>query len=159
MIKARYIVAAVILFFAWRGSALRWEWPPAPIEKIVAPQPDKAMLEWAAPVRDYLPKMTPHDRRYLAHFYDALAFVLLRDGDREKPIITDTDKFEAFHGGSLRLAVDRKDVGKYGDLGAAIDQVFLSAVGPETAPLDKEKRARLVAACGVLAWAFTINGE
>jgi hypothetical protein len=157
---ARYIVAAVLLFFAWKGSVTNWRWPPAPLTTIRAPQPAPEFLALAEPIREYLPKMTPGDRQYLAHFYDAMAFIILRDGDREQPIITDTDKFEAFHGGSLRLAVDRKDVGKYGDLGKAIDKVFATAMGTDdVVPLDKDARAKIVTACGVLSWTFTINGD
>jgi hypothetical protein len=88
-----------------------------------------------------------------------MAFVLLRDGDRPEPIISDTDKFVAFHAGSLQLAIDRKDVGKYDGLGAAIDEAFVGAVGADAVKVDAAVRARLVAASGVLSWTFSIHGE
>lgn len=155
----RYVVAAVLLVFAWKGSELSVSWPPAAVESIKAPKPPVEVLQLAAPVKAFLPKMTPADRSYLAHFYDAMAFVILRDGDREEPIIADTDRFVAFHGGSLRLAIDKQDVGKYGDLGSAIDQSFVNAIGADPQRLDADVRRKLVAACGALSWTFTIHGE
>lgn len=159
MKEARWIVAAVILFFAWRGAALNLQWPQPDAPAVRIPQPSAENLAWAEPVRKILPRMSPADRRYLAHFYDATAFVLLRDADRDRPIISDTTKFEAFHAGSLDLAIDRKDVGKYDGLGAAIDEVYLAAAGANVQDVTPEVRAKLVAASGVLAWTFTIHGE
>ena len=156
---ARYAVAAILVAFAWKGSELSISWPPAMAPAIKAPQPAPELLAWSIPLKEYLPKITPKDRQYLAHFYDAMAFVILRDGDRSDPIVSDTDKFAAFHAGSLRLAVDKSDVGKYGELGAAIDEVFVKAVGADVQKVDDKVRGRLVAACGVLSWAFTIHGE
>jgi len=155
----RYIVAAVLLLFAWKGAELKVEWPQPPATVIRAPQPPAERMEWAKPVIEVLPKMTPKDRQYLAHFYDAMAFVLMRDADRGTPIVSTTTKFETFHGGSLRLAVDKKDVGKYPGLGEAIDQVFIAANGPDEVAVSDEVRAKLVAACGVLSWTFSIHGE
>ncbi len=157
--SVRLVVATVLLLFAWKGAEVSFPWPPAPATDIAGPQPSPEVLALAAPVREYLPKMLPKDRVYLAHFYEAVAFVLLRDGDRDEPIIADTDKFVAFHGGSLRLAVDKSDVGKYGDLGSAIDQVFVSAVGADPQKIDAAVREKLVAACGSLSWTFKIHGE
>jgi hypothetical protein len=157
--SVRYIVAAVLLLFAWKGAELKFEWPQPPATKVRAPQPPAERMEWAKPVVEVLPRMTPKDRQYLANFYDAVAFILLRDGDRDTPIVSDTTKFEAFHGGSLRLAIDRKDVGKYPGLGEAIDQVFAAANGPDEVAVSEEVRAKLVAACGVLSWTFSIHGE
>jgi len=155
----RYIVAAVLLLFAWKGAELKVEWPQPPATVIRAPQPPAERMEWAKPVIEVLPKMTPKDRQYLAHFYDAMAFVLMRDADRGTPIVSTTTKLETFHGGSLRLAVDKKDVGKYPGLGEAIDQVFIAANGPDEVAVSDEVRAKLVAACGVLSWTFSIHGE
>lgn len=157
--KVRLIVGVVLLIFAWRGSSLDLRWPPQDVVDIKAPKPDAVIMDWAKPVAAILPKMTPADRNYLAHFYDALAFILIRDGDREQPIVADTEKFAVFHGGSLRLAVDRKDVGKYPGLGEAIDQTFVNANGADIVNVDADVRARLVAACGALSWAFKIHGE
>ncbi len=152
-------VAAVLLVFAWRGSELNVQWPPVPVSAIKVPRPEPELMKLAADVGKILPKMTPTDRRYLAHFYDAMAFVLLRDGDREKPIISDTDKFSAFHGGSLRLAIDKSDVGKYDGLGEAIDMTFIKANGADVLKVDEKVRRNLVVACGVLSWTFSIHGE
>lgn len=155
----RLVVAGVLLVFAWKGNEVTIPWPNPPAVTVTTPQPSPEILAMAAPVKEYLPKMTPKDRIYLGHFYDAVAHVLLRDGERDVPIVTDTKKFEAFHGGSLRLAVNKSDVGKYGDLGVAIDKVFLDAVGADEKSVDDDVRAKLVAACGALSWAFSIHGE
>lgn len=152
-------VAAVLLVFAWKGSELTVPWPPAPLSEARVPKPDPKLLVIAEGVGKILPRMTPKDRKYLANFYDAMAFVLLRDGDRSDPIISDTDKFVTFHAGSLQLAIDRKDVGKYDGLGAAIDEAFVGAVGADAVKVDAAVRARLVAASGVLSWTFSIHGE
>lgn len=152
-------VAAVLLVFAWRGSELNVQWPPAPVAGINTPKPNPELMGLAADVAKILPKMTPTDRRYLAHFYDAMGFVLLRDAERDQPIISDTEKFSAFHGGSLRLAIDRKDVGKYDGLGEAIDLTFVKANGADVLKVDEKVRRNLVVACGVLSWTFSIHGE
>lgn len=158
-IQPRHIVAAALLFFAWKGSEIDLRWPPAGIRPIVAARPDDALLPWVADLKPMLPKMLPKDREYLAAFYDAMAFVLLQDGDREKPIVSDTEKFAAFHAGSLQLAIKKANVGKYPGLDAAIDSAFFKAAGAESAPIDKDKRIKLAAACGVLSWAFHVNHE
>lgn len=157
--KPRYLVAAMLLFFAWKGAVLEMEWPPIPAATARTPAPSAENLKWAVSLRPIVTKITPRDRAYLANFYEATAFVLLRDADRAPPIIKDTNSFEAFHAGSLDLAIDRKDVGKYDGLGAAIDEVFIAANGADIKSLDADVRAKLVAACGVLSWTFTIHGE
>lgn len=123
------------------------------------PRPSAAMLAWAEPLRPILPAMTPKDRAFLSSLYDAMGFVMARDGARDQAIISTTDKFAEFHAGTLRLAVDRQDVGKYPGLGEAIDQSFIGAIGVDPKGLDAETRARVVAACGVLSWVFAIHGE
>ena len=114
---------------------------------------------WAEPLREILPKMTPKDRKYVSNFYSAVAFILLRDSDRDTPIISDTTKFEAFQAGSLRLAIARGDVGKYEGLGEAIDLVYIAANGADPKPVDDAVRSKLVAASGVLSWVMKIHGE
>ena len=158
-IEWRYIVAVVLLVFAWKGSALDLNWPPAPHTTITVPKPEPELLAWAEPLRPILPKMLLKDRQYLASFYDAMAFVLLRDAGRDKPIVGSTDSFASFHAGSLQMAIDKAAVGKYPGLGAAIDQTFINAIGADIRPLDKDTRTRLTAACGVLAWAFKVGGD
>lgn len=150
---------ALLLFFAWKGSVLDLQWPPATQVERDIPKPGPEVLKYAEPLRAVLPRMTHADRLFLSNFYDATAFILFRDSTRDKPLITDTEKFAAFHAGSLQLAVDRKDVGKYDGLGAAIDQVFVNAIGQEVRQITPEVRDRLVGACGVLAWSFDIHGD
>lgn len=155
----RHIVAVVLLVFAWKGSALDLKWPPAPHTTIKVPRPDAEILAWAEPLRPILPKMLVKDREYLANFYDAMEFVLLRDAGRDKPIVVSTDSFASFQAGSLQMAIDKEAVGKYPGLGAAIDQTFVNAIGADIRPLDKDTRTRLTAACGVLACTFKVGSD
>lgn len=155
----RLVVAAVILVFAWRGSILDVSWPPSPAEVIDGPAPDKRLLAWAEPLRPIVGRMLPSDREYLANFYDAMSFVILRDGKRDDPIVSTTEKFATFHAGSLRLAIDKENVGKYPGLAAAIDEVFMKAGGPEVKSIDTDTRDALVAACQVLSWTFSIHRD
>lgn len=153
----RAAVAVILLLFAWKGSVLPLEWPQ--LSPLKTPAPPENVRSLAMPLKGYLPKMTPADRQYLSHFYDAMALVVGRDGARSEPILTTTEKFQTFHAGSLQLAIDKGSVGKYGNLGGAIDEVFLSFNGPEILDIDAAVRDRLVTACRTLAWAFAINGE
>jgi hypothetical protein len=152
-------VAVVLLLFAWRGSSISVPWPPASTPAVVIPRPDESILTWASPLRAVLPKMLPADREYLSSFYDALSFVLLRDGSRDQPIIATTSQFVAFHAGSLQLAIDRKNVGKYPGLAEAIDLTFVNALGADVRALSPEDRTKLTAACSVLAYAFKVGGD
>jgi len=160
-IEARHIVAVVLLAFAWRGNELKMQWPtlPKPAAAAAAAKPTAEQLAWAGELKAILPKMLPADRQYLSSFYDATAFIVTQDGARSTPIIGDTDKFTVFHAGSLQLAIEKKNVGKYPGLDKAIDSVFLNASGADVAAIDADKRAKLIAACNVLAWAFRVNGN
>lgn len=158
-IEVRHIVAVVLLAFAWKGSALEVAWPPAPAVSIDTPKPEPVLLAWAEPLRPIVSKMLPKDRQYLANFYDAMAFVLLRDSKRDEPIVSTVGKFADFHAGSLQMAIDRSEVGKYPGLGEAIDEVFVKAIGAEDSRLDGDRRTKLTAACGVLSWVFQIHRD
>lgn len=158
-IPVRYIVAVVLLLFAWKGSELSTPWPPAPATSVDTPKPAPELLELAKPLKPILPRMLPKDRVYLASLYDALAYVILRDADREKPIVSSTEAFANFHAGTLRLAIDKAKVGQYPGLAEAIDQVFVAALGADVRELDKAGRERLIAACGVLSWSFGIGRD
>lgn len=153
----RYAVAAIVLVFAWKDAITAVGWLPKSAPAVAAPAAELRAL--ASPLRDVLPRMTPKDRAYLASFYEAVSEILANDGERDSPIISDTEKFAAFHAGSLRLAVKRADVGKYSGLGEAIDLVFAEAAGAEVQPLSPAVRNKLVAACGVLSWAFKIGRD
>jgi len=155
-------VAAVILLFAWRGGNLSMKWPQMPLPAVavaVAEKPTAEQLAWAADLKAILPKMLPSDRQYLAAFYDATAFVLKQDGERSTPIIGDTDKFTVFHAGSLQLAIQKKNVGKYPGLDKAIDAVFLNAAGADVKAIDKATRDKLTAACNVLTYVFKVGTD
>lgn len=154
----RCAVAAAILAFAWKDSVLTIRWPPAGIA-VEAPKPDAELIAIGAPVAKIVAGMLPADRQHLSAFYDAMAFVLLRDGERREPIISDTDKFTAFHSGSLNLAIEKKNVGKYPGLDRAIDMTFVTAVGADQSAIDEDKRNRMIATCGVLSWIFGIHHE
>ena len=158
-IEWRHVVAVVLLVFCWKGSTINMDWPPAPHAVITAPKPDAALLKWAEPLRPILPAMLPKDRQYLANFYDALAFILLRDASRSDPILGSTDSFAAFHAGSLKSAIDKASVGKYPGLGEAIDQTFINAIGADVRAIDADTRTKLTAASGVLSWALSVHGD
>jgi hypothetical protein len=158
----RLAVAVVILVFAWKGSVLDIQWPPPSTPAVVdnpVPVPDPALRAWAEPLRPILPKMLAGDRQYLSSLYDAMTFVVLRDGQRDDPIISTTQKFADFHSGSLRLAIDKAKVGQYPGLDRAIDQVFVSAAGADMKAIDADTRTKLSAACQVLSWAFSIKRD
>jgi hypothetical protein len=158
--KWRFVVAAVLLVFAWKGSALKIEWPPAGGGTTVTiPKPDGVILEWAEPLKPILPTMLVKDREYLANFYDALSFVLIRDAGRESPIVKTTGDFVVFHAGSLQLAIDKAAVGKYPGLGEAIDETFINALGADQRALSADDRTRLTAACTVLAYALKVGND
>jgi hypothetical protein len=158
-IPMRYIVAALLLVFAWKGSELTALWPPAPLKAIDTPQPSQELLKLAEPLKPILPRMLPKDRQYLATLYDAMAYVLIRDGGREKPIVGSNDQFAAFHAGTLKLAIDKAAVGKYPGLAEAIDNVFVNAIGADVRELSTEDRRGLIAACGVLSWSFGMGRD
>ena len=155
----RYVVAALLLVFAWKGSSLTIPWPPAPATNVVIPKPDNVLLEWVEPLKPILPKMLVKDREYLASFYDAMTFILIRDGGRSKPIVDTTDKFVVFHAGSLQMAIDKANVGKYPGLGEAIDQTIVNAIGADVRALSPEDRTKLTAACSVLAYVFKVGND
>lgn len=156
---ARYALVVILLFFSWKGVTLDLSWPPHDESAVSTPRPGQEYLDWARPVQPIAGRMLPKDRLYLSSFYEAMAFILLRDFDRDKPIVATTDNFIAFHSGSLRLAIDKASVGKYPGLAEAIDQTFMAAIGPDQKTLDKSMQERLVAACGALSWVMGIHGD
>jgi len=158
-IPLRFIVAAVLLLFAWKDSILTAMWPPAPMAEIDTPRPSPEVLQLAAPLKPLLPRMLPKDRQYLATLYDAMAYVLIRDGERSKAIIGTNEQFAAFHAGTLNLAIDKSSVGKYPGLAEAIDEVFAAFAGSDVKDLDADSRRRLVAACGVISWSFGVGRD
>lgn len=157
--NARYVVAAVLIYFAWNGVKFDMTWPPKGEADTTIVSPPESQLAWAEPLKAILPKMLPADREYLSAFYDALGFVVFQDGSRSTPAITTSDQFVQLHAGSLNLAIQKKNVGKYPGLAQAIDQTFLAACGPESVSLTKESRMTLVSACNTLAWVFRIHHE
>jgi len=156
---ARWIAVVVLLFFSWKGVDLDLPWPPGQAHEVDTPRPSKEALEWSAPVRAIAGKMLPTDRVYLSSLYEAMAFILLRDFDRDQPVVKTTDDFIAFHSGTLRLAIDKENVGKYSGLAEAIDETFVRALGADQRPLDGELRPRLIAACGSLAWTLRVGRD
>jgi hypothetical protein len=157
--NARYVVAAILVYFAWNGVRFDMEWPPKGETSQTIAVPSESQLAWAEPLKAILPKMLAADREYLSAFYDALGFVVFQDGSRSSPAITSSDQFVQLHAGSLNLAIEKRNVGKYPGLDRAIDQVFLAACGAESVSLTKESRMTLVSACNTLAWAFRIHHE
>lgn len=154
-------MAGMLLLFAWKGSTLDLSWPLDALQHSVAPEPTAEMKAWAADAKALTPKMLPTDRVYLSNLYDAMAFVLLRDLNRgDKAIIKTTDGFEAFHAGTLKLAIDKAKVGAYPGLDKAIDKVFFEALGSQEPRVlsDGDKR-KLIAGCGALSYTFAVGRD
>lgn len=156
---ARYALVVVLLFFSWKGVSLDLKWPLEGASSELSVKPDGKSLEWAAQVRPIAAKMLPSDRLYLANLYDAMKFILERDFVRDDPIVSTTDDFVNFHTSSLRLAIEKKNVGKYPGLAEAIDRTFLNALGPDQQKLDKNLQQNLSAACGALSYVFEIGRD
>jgi len=151
-IPARYIVAAVLVLFAWWDASIGVLVPPA-----VGPAPSPAVRALATAVD--ASKMLPHDRQYMSAFYEALCYVLERDGERDKPLIGTTDQFARFHAGSLQLSIDKKAVGKYAGLAESVDEVFVLAAGADVQTVTDEVREKIADACRALAWKFAVHGN
>lgn len=159
-IEPRYIVAGLLILFAWKGNELDMTWPIPPRTDVIAPAPAPELQAWADDARKIASGMLPGDRVYLSHLYDAMAFVLMRDKDRPDPIIITTEDFVAFHAGTLKLAIDKAKVGKYPGLDKAIDKAFLTALGTdEPRTMTDEEKSRLIIACGVLSHTFGIGRD
>lgn len=158
-ITARLIVAALLVFFAWRGSEIKLPWPPSTDKTLTTPKPDNRLIEMAKPAGEIAKSMMPSDRLYLQSLYDAMAFIVMRDKHLADPVIASTSDFAEFHKSTLQLAIEKKSVGKYPGLDAAIDEVFITIVGPEVRQLDEMTRNQVVAACATLSWVFSIHGE
>lgn len=167
----RYAVAAGLLWFALGGShlgivpkAIGVLTPPSKPPAIMLDSAGQKSLEEAkADLVAIAAKMLPADRQYLASFYDAIAYVLEQDGGRSLPIIADSEKFAVFHAGSLQLAIEKKAVGKYPGLDAAIDHVYLAICGADVGPLAEKaagggtRREQFVKASQLLAWVFRVR--
>jgi hypothetical protein len=153
---ARWIAVVVLLFFSWKGVDLDLPWQS---HEVASPRPSEEAIGWVAGVKPIAAKMMPSDRVYLSSLYEAMAFILLRDFERDQPVIKTTDDFIAFHSGTLRLAIDKENVGKYPGLAEAIDEAFLRALGADQKAIEGEVRPRLVAACGALAWTLRVGKD
>ena len=103
--------------------------------------------------------MLPSDRIYLSNLYEAMSFILLRDFERDKPILGSTGDFVTFHTGSLKLAIDKASVGKYPGLAEAIDKTFVNAVGADQQKLDQALQKKLIASCAALSWTLGIGTD
>lgn len=159
MNNARILVVAIILAFAWRGEIKTAIWPPANKPDAVAiEKPDAEALGWVAGVN--VAGMTPKDRLHAAGFYQALRFVLKNDRARPNKVMDTTEKFSLFQAGSLQLAIDQGDVGRYPGLGASIDRAFFAAAGDDDdKTMTDEVADKLMRCCGALAWRLSIHAD
>ena len=151
----RLIVGATLIYFAWNGESLDLPWPPAEGPKVV--KPDEVSREWVMDIR--VNNILPKDRVYLSRFYDAMGWIIMRDSERDTPIITNTEKLSQFHAGSLQLAIDREDVGKYSGLGKSVDDAFKKVLGDDVSPLEGDSTEAVILLCNALSWRFAIYGE
>lgn len=154
-LKWRLIVGATLIYFAWNGESLDLPWPPVEGPKVV--KPDEVSKEWVSGVR--VNNILPKDRIYLSRFYDAMGWIVMRDSERDEPIITTTEKLAEFHAGSLNLAIDRDDVGKYDGLGKSVDDAFKKVLGDDVSPLEGDSTEAVILLCNALSWRFAIYGE
>ena len=155
-LSLRLLVAFAIIWFVWAGSRASVEWPQG---KIDSTKPDQEAAAWVSDVAAKAKSMLYTDRIYCSSLYDAMAQILENDGRREKPIIGDTARLAAFHGGTLDFAIDSDKVGKYPGLGEAIDTAFERALTADTKPLDSAGRASSIKVCRALAYVFFVGGD
>lgn len=155
----RFIAVALLLLFAWRGEIGSLRWPPASKPAVaIDGRPDDEAMSWTSGIN--VNGMTPRDRIYLSSFYQALAFIKANDGKSQTQVMDSTQKFAAFHAGSLQLAVDKGDVGRYPGLGASIDRAFFAAAGDrDDKPIDADTGDRLIRCSKALAWRFAIHAD
>ena len=148
-------MSATLIYFAWNGASLDLPWPPVEGPQVV--KPDEVSRQWVTPVR--VNNILPQDRIYLSRFYDAMGWIIMRDSERDSPIITNTEKLAEFHEGSLQLAIDRDDVGQYEGLGKSIDDAFKKVLGDDVTPLEGDSTEAVILLCNALSWRFAIYGE
>lgn len=158
-IEARYIVAAVLLVFAWKGHTVEMKWPEfGKTVSAVEPTPDQKA--WVADVRAITPKMLPGDREYLANLYDAMRQIMANDTKREAPIVASTEAFSLYHSGTLDAAIDLEKVGKYPGLDVAIDKVFFTALKTDDPrALTAADRQTIDDALSVLVYTFKVGND
>jgi hypothetical protein len=159
MIHWRFVVAAALVWFAWKGNVLEFDWPfdvPDTAEAEVE-KPDERALEYVSGVE--VDEILYTDRLYLSSFYSSMAFVLERDATLTPPVITSNEAFAELHAGSLRFAIDADEVGKYPKLGRQIDAAFAEAVGEDISPMTDDMRDKLVMVCQALAWRFDMGED
>jgi hypothetical protein len=158
-IEARYIVAAILLVFAWKGNTLDLSWPPVG-EFVAVVEPSADQMKWATDLRVIAPRILPGERVYLSGLYEAMRSIVERDGKRDAPIINTTEAFARFQSGTLELAIDLDKVGKYPGLDVAIDKVFFEAIGTdEPRSLTAVERQKIMDACAVLSYTFGIGRD
>lgn len=156
----RAIAVGCLLAFAWRGELRQIKWPPPKRPEVaVLEKPDDEAMSWVSDIN--VNGMMPKDRLYCADFYAALGFIVRNDDGSKKPaILNTTPKFSVFHAGSLQLAIDKGDVGRYPGLGASIDRAFFAAAGDkDEKPVDAALRSKLERCCKALAWRFAIHAD
>lgn len=159
MIHWRFVVAAALVWFAWKGNVLEFDWPfdvPDTVE-VEVEKPDERALGYVSGVE--VDEILYTDRLYLSSFYGAMAFVLERDASLTPPVITSNEAFAELHAGSLRFAIDADEVGMYPKLGRQIDAAFSEAVGDDIAPMTDDMRDSLVDVCRALAWRFDMGAD
>ena len=152
----RHFVAAALVWFVWKGSAMEFDWPfDAPQREVT--EPDERSVEIVSGVK--VDDILYTDRLYLSSFYSAVAFVLERDRDLNPPVITSNEDFAELHAGSLRFAIEETSVGKYPLLGRQLDAAFAEAGGSDVAPMTDRMRDTLIDVCEALAYKFNMGGD
>ena len=170
----RNVVVAVILLFAWRGHIDKLV-HPTDVPKVVDVVVDPTAKAWVDGVK--VDGILPADRDYYARYFDALGWILVKDGERDSSMLDTNEKLRRFNAGSLDAAIEKASVGKYPGLGESLDRAFaLACAGADPAvlsdpdalakaitdgqtprPMTKAMRERFLAVCQALVWKLTIN--
>lgn len=147
----------MIVHLSYKTADLAVLWPAPPAERIISPPPSASDKRLASSVG--VSHLSPHDRIYLAHFYDCLSFVVAQDARKKKPDLERVEDFLTLHNCSMTSAVDRQDLGLHPAMVTQIWAAIATAVGLDVLKYRATDRQKLVAILGALAWRFSIAGE
>lgn len=113
-------------------------------KKVAAPVAPSGPTD--AKIVEILKDATPEHRARVVSIYTGLKIVTGRDKGQ---LVSTTDKLETLQANTLKLAVD--EVGVYPGLDAAIEAVFLNAVGTDdVVAVTPEVVAKIQAACDII---------
>lgn len=141
MKKIVWLIGALLLLSLVAPHVKLPEIKPTPV------QPAKP----AGPVDERLVSIlaaaAPADKSRIVDVYRSLEAVLRKDN---RTRITTSEQWAEVHAATLQLAIDTP--GKYPDLDAAIEAVFLATVGTDDVlPNNEDTHKKLMEACNIIA--------